>query len=122
MGEEILRDENFVLMHGDDGTTSIKVVSASVSGDAQAYNIRGKPRLGFEFTVKLSWKGTFKGEEVAGDLAINDLDSSDIDGFELKPTGKAGNAAAKTCADALKKGAKASIKAATTKLSEKMLV
>lgn len=111
--QEILCKEGFFLIKGDG--TEVTVKAATVTGDAQAFHIRGRPRIGFELKVRMSWKGTFAGEEVEGNLEIPELDSTDLDGFELRPTPKAGEAA-KKAADALRKGAKSSIKAAAEEL------
>mmetsp|Transcript_6015 Transcript_6015/g.11305 ORF Transcript_6015/g.11305 Transcript_6015/m.11305 type:complete len:188 (-) Transcript_6015:115-678(-) len=116
--EKILSDESLVLFEGNGNR--VCACKATVSGDSQAYHIRGRPRLGFEFKVKLSWKGTFDGENVSGDLDIQELDSSDLDGFELRPTSKGGDAS-KKAADALKKDARPAIKTAAELLTQRLL-
>mmetsp|Transcript_2284 Transcript_2284/g.4156 ORF Transcript_2284/g.4156 Transcript_2284/m.4156 type:complete len:195 (-) Transcript_2284:157-741(-) len=117
--QKIFCDKNFALMENG-SADRVCAVAATVSGDCQAYHIRGRPRLGFELTVNLSWKGTFNGEEVTGDLSVQDLDSSDLDGFEIRSTTK-GSEASKKAADALKKGARPAIKKAAELLSQRLL-
>eukprot|EP00933_Yihiella_yeosuensis_P044331 TRINITY_DN3942_c2_g6_i1.p1 TRINITY_DN3942_c2_g6~~TRINITY_DN3942_c2_g6_i1.p1 ORF type:complete len:187 (+),score=54.30 TRINITY_DN3942_c2_g6_i1:107-667(+) len=116
--EKIFCEESFVLFSKDGAQVSCS--KASVSGDCNAYHIRGRPRLGFEFKVKISWKGTFDGESVSGELEIQDLDSSDLDGVDIRATTKA-DGAAKKAAEALKKGAKPAIKQAAELLSQRLL-
>merc|ERR550525_361351 len=101
--EQILCDEGFVLYEADEGTR-VYGCKAAVTGESQAYNIRGRPRLGFEFQVKLDWKGTFEGKDVSGKMDIQDLDSSDIDGFEIRPSTKLTSEEAKKAVATLKKG------------------
>ncbi|CAJ1375386.1 unnamed protein product [Effrenium voratum] len=115
--EKILTDETFALLDADGN----KVIgcTATITGDSQAYHIRGRPRLGFEFQVKLSWKGSFEGKEVSGDLDIQDLDSSDLDGFDIRPKPK--NSDSKAAAEALKKSARPAIKKAAELLTQRML-
>jgi hypothetical protein len=115
--QEIVCDEGFFLIRGEN--TSVKVSSATVTGESQAYNIRGRPRLGFEFKAQLSWIGTFEGEDVNGELEVKDLDSSDMSGFVLRPTGTGD--ASKKAADVLKAEARQSIIAACEELSRRML-
>ncbi|OLQ14235.1 hypothetical protein AK812_SmicGene1645 [Symbiodinium microadriaticum] len=118
--EKILGDENSFLLQLDD-KNKVQATKVTVTGDSSAYHIRGRPRLGFEFTVKLSWKGFFDGEEVLGELEVQDLDSSDLDGFEIRPKPKAGEAS-KRAAAALKSGARPAIKKAAELLSQRLLV
>eukprot|EP00440_Ansanella_granifera_P018742 gb/GFBE01020360.1/.p1 GENE.gb/GFBE01020360.1/~~gb/GFBE01020360.1/.p1 ORF type:complete len:189 (+),score=55.39 gb/GFBE01020360.1/:1-567(+) len=115
--EKILNDESFALLETESGR--VNGCKASVTGDSQAYHIRGRPRLGFEFKVKLSWKGKFDGEEVSGELEVQDLDSSDLDGFDIriKPAGDA----SKKAAEALKKGSRPAIKKAAELLTQRLL-
>eukprot|EP00438_Fugacium_kawagutii_P030703 Skav213057 [mRNA] locus=scaffold364:351368:351946:- [translate_table: standard] len=115
--EKILTDESFALLDADGD--QVRCVKASITGDSQAYHIRGRARLGFEFQVKLSWKGSFKGQEVSGELDIPELDSSDLDGFDIKPKPK--NSDSKTAAEALKKGARPAVKKAAEMLSQRLL-
>merc|ERR1719264_1874184 len=68
--ERILTSGDFVLLDGEG--TRICVTKASITGDSQGFNIRGTPRLGFDFKVKISWEGTFEGQEVSGDLDISE--------------------------------------------------
>eukprot|EP00929_Paragymnodinium_shiwhaense_P110225 TRINITY_DN7704_c0_g1_i4.p1 TRINITY_DN7704_c0_g1~~TRINITY_DN7704_c0_g1_i4.p1 ORF type:complete len:199 (+),score=60.78 TRINITY_DN7704_c0_g1_i4:109-705(+) len=113
--EQIFTREGFYLLRGEG--TELTVKSATVTGDAQAFHIRGRPRIGFELKVRLKWAGTFEGADVDGDLEIPELDSSDLDGFELRLTPKGGDdAAKKKAADALKKSSRPSIKAAAEEL------
>mmetsp|Transcript_86700 Transcript_86700/g.250398 ORF Transcript_86700/g.250398 Transcript_86700/m.250398 type:complete len:197 (+) Transcript_86700:118-708(+) len=116
--ERILSDESFVLLEGDG--TKVVACKATVTGDSQAYNIRGRPRLGFEFKVKCSWKGTFEGEEVSGEFQIPEFDSSDLDGAEIRPTGKGGGPSDKA-ADALRKSGRSAMKRAAETLSANLL-
>ncbi|CAE7683471.1 unnamed protein product [Symbiodinium sp. CCMP2456] len=118
--EKILGDESFFLLQLDD-KNKVQATKVTVTGDSSAYHIRGRPRLGFEFTVKLSWKGFFEGEEVVGELEVQDLDSSDLDGFEIRPKPKTGEAS-KRAAAALKSGARPAIKKAAELLSQRLLV
>eukprot|EP00928_Gymnodinium_smaydae_P048122 TRINITY_DN32158_c0_g1_i1.p1 TRINITY_DN32158_c0_g1~~TRINITY_DN32158_c0_g1_i1.p1 ORF type:complete len:196 (-),score=57.63 TRINITY_DN32158_c0_g1_i1:141-728(-) len=116
---EILCEEGFVLYEAEG--MKVTATNATVVGDSQAYNIRGRPRLGYELKVTAKWTGTVDGEEVSGDLSIDDLDSSDLDGVELRATGKSGHAASKRAADALKKGARPAIKRAAEELNKRLL-
>mmetsp|Transcript_105707 Transcript_105707/g.295987 ORF Transcript_105707/g.295987 Transcript_105707/m.295987 type:complete len:197 (+) Transcript_105707:71-661(+) len=116
--ERILSDESLALLEG--ANTKVVACKATVTGDSQAYNIRGRPRLGFEFKVKCSWKGTFEGEEVSGEFQIPEFDSSDLDGFEIRPSGKSSDASGKA-AEALRKGARPAMKRAAETLSANML-
>ncbi|CAK9083764.1 Aha1_N domain-containing protein, partial [Durusdinium trenchii] len=115
--EKILTDESFALL--DEGGNKVQGFNATVTGDSQAYHIRGRSRLGYEFKVKLSWKGSFGGKEVSGELDIQDLDSSDLDGFDVRPKPK--NADSKSAAEALKKGARPAVKKAAEMLSQRLL-
>mmetsp|Transcript_93222 Transcript_93222/g.246429 ORF Transcript_93222/g.246429 Transcript_93222/m.246429 type:complete len:206 (+) Transcript_93222:71-688(+) len=118
--ESILCEDGFPLLEADGGTR-ICGTSATVTGESQAYNICGRPRLGFEFEVKVQWKGTFEGEDVEGKMEIKDLDSTDLDGCEVRPTTKQGSEAAKKAVEKLKKEAKPFIKKAAEELSKRML-
>ncbi|CAK0860286.1 unnamed protein product, partial [Prorocentrum cordatum] len=69
--ESILCEDGFPLLEADGGTR-ICGTSATVTGESQAYNICGRPRLGFEFEVKVQWKGTFEGEDVEGKMEIKE--------------------------------------------------
>ncbi|CAK9113579.1 unnamed protein product [Durusdinium trenchii] len=115
--QQILTDESFALL--DEGGNKVQGFNATVTGDSQAYHIRGRSRLGYEFKVKLSWKGSFGGKEVSGELDIQDLDSSDLDGFDVRPKPK--NADSKSAAEALKKGARPAVKKAAEMLSQRLL-
>jgi len=121
--ERILSSGDFVLLDGEG--TRICVTKASITGDSYAYNIRGRPRLGFELKVKISWEGTFEGQEVSGDLDISELDSSDLDGMDIrekKPSGKAApSEASKKASAALKKGAMPAMKRACEELRKNIL-
>mmetsp|Transcript_95026 Transcript_95026/g.268544 ORF Transcript_95026/g.268544 Transcript_95026/m.268544 type:complete len:198 (-) Transcript_95026:86-679(-) len=120
--EELQRllSDDFLLLEGEN--TRICACSATVTGDAQAYNIRGRPRLGFEFKVKVSWKGTFEGEEVSGDFDIPELDSSDVDGIEIRPRSSSkASEATKRAAAALQRGGRPALKRACEELSKTML-
>mmetsp|Transcript_40705 Transcript_40705/g.64021 ORF Transcript_40705/g.64021 Transcript_40705/m.64021 type:complete len:191 (+) Transcript_40705:53-625(+) len=115
--EKILTDESFSLIDADGN--KVRGVTATVTGDSQAYHIRGRSRLGYEFKVKLTWKGSFDGKEVSGELDIQDLDSSDLDGFDIRPKPK--NADSKSAAEALKKSARPAVKKAAELLSQRLL-
>mmetsp|Transcript_23970 Transcript_23970/g.44032 ORF Transcript_23970/g.44032 Transcript_23970/m.44032 type:complete len:193 (+) Transcript_23970:90-668(+) len=119
--EEILCEDCIILLGQADGQTKLQASSATVTGNAQNLHVRGTPRLGFEFKINLSWKGTFEGEEVKGELTIDDLDSSMMDDFEIRPKASGTTDGSKKAAEALKKGARAAIKAAADDLSKRML-
>eukprot|EP00913_Durusdinium_trenchii_P009920 g9311.t1 len=112
---QILTDESFALL--DEGGNKVQGFNATVTGDSQAYHIRGRSRLGYEFKVKLSWKGSFGGKEL--EIVRKDLDSSDLDGFDVRPKPK--NADSKSAAEALKKGARPAVKKAAEMLSQRLL-
>mmetsp|Transcript_98443 Transcript_98443/g.317372 ORF Transcript_98443/g.317372 Transcript_98443/m.317372 type:complete len:205 (+) Transcript_98443:79-693(+) len=117
--EQILSND-FLLLEGEG--TRICACKASITGDAQAYHIRGRPRLGFEFKGKISWKGTFEGEEVSGDLELQELDSSDLDGLELREKkSSSASEASKRASASLVKGARPAVKRACEELSKRML-
>mmetsp|Transcript_59021 Transcript_59021/g.172786 ORF Transcript_59021/g.172786 Transcript_59021/m.172786 type:complete len:190 (+) Transcript_59021:63-632(+) len=117
--ERILSEE-WLLLEGEN--TRVCSCKAVVTGESQAFNIRGRSRLGFEFQVKVSWKGSFEGEDVSGDFEIPELDSSDIDGVEIRDkSGSKASEASKRCAAALKKGARPAVKKACEELSKRIL-
>mmetsp|Transcript_23747 Transcript_23747/g.48388 ORF Transcript_23747/g.48388 Transcript_23747/m.48388 type:complete len:197 (+) Transcript_23747:1-591(+) len=117
--ERILSDESFTLLESEGGSR-VFPCKATVTGDSQAYNIRGRPRLGFEFKVKVTWKGTFDGQDVSGQFEIAELDSSDLDSIEIRPSGMSSDAS-KKAGEALKRGARPAVKRAVEELSKAML-
>mmetsp|Transcript_29761 Transcript_29761/g.68530 ORF Transcript_29761/g.68530 Transcript_29761/m.68530 type:complete len:196 (-) Transcript_29761:73-660(-) len=119
--EEILCEDCLILLGQAEGQTKLQASSATVTGTAQNLNVRGTPRLGFEFKITLTWKGSFEGEEVKGELTIDDLDSSMMDDFEIRPKTSGSTDNSKKAAEAMKKGARAAIKAAADDLSKRML-
>jgi hypothetical protein len=122
--EQILSDPSFPLLEGED--TKINASSVTVTGDASLYNIRGRARLGYEFKVRLDWSGTFNGAEASGRISIEELDSSDLDGIEIKATpsssgSDAAKDASKKAAEVLKKGARPAFKRVAEELQKRML-
>mmetsp|Transcript_120671 Transcript_120671/g.336712 ORF Transcript_120671/g.336712 Transcript_120671/m.336712 type:complete len:160 (-) Transcript_120671:219-698(-) len=113
--------EDFVLF-ADGENTKVCSCKATVTGDCQAYNIRGRSRLGYEFKVNVSWKGTFEGEEVSGDFEIPDLDSSDLDSLDIREKlNSKTSEASKRASAALKKGARPAVKRACEEMSKRIL-
>jgi len=119
--ERILSKENCVLVERG-GETRVHVSSASVTGEAKAYNNGGKPIIIVEFQMKLIWKGMFDGMEIQGEMNVEDLDSSDLDSFELHAKGIGFNntEACKEAAQALQKDARPVIKRATNELCKRL--
>lgn len=119
--EQVLCDPAFAILVIESDGTKVRITRATITGDANLVCIRGKPRVGHEFKVCCDWSGTFGSEEVSGKLEIDDLDSSDLDGIEIRPTGKSGSDASKRAAEALKKGARAAFKRAAEELQRRIL-
>eukprot|EP00747_Dinoflagellata_sp_TGD_P164322 gnl/TRDRNA2_/TRDRNA2_184109_c0_seq1.p1 gnl/TRDRNA2_/TRDRNA2_184109_c0~~gnl/TRDRNA2_/TRDRNA2_184109_c0_seq1.p1 ORF type:complete len:202 (+),score=56.01 gnl/TRDRNA2_/TRDRNA2_184109_c0_seq1:81-686(+) len=121
--EQVLTAEDFVLF--EEGTaTKVRVSSATVTGEAQIFVVRGTPRVGFEFQLTVHWEGTYDGEDVSGELRIEELDSSDLDGLEIrtcKPKGSPPSAKATAAANALKKGARPGFRRAVERLQKIIL-
>lgn len=118
--ERVLCQDSFVLFEGEE--SRISCTSATVTGDAQVYHIRGTSRLGYEFKVKLKWKGTFEGKEVSGRINVADFDSTDVDGVEIKATpNEAADVASNKAAVALRRSAKLALKTAIKQVADTVL-
>lgn len=119
--ERILSKEKCVLLENTT-STQLHVSSARVSGEAIAYNNGGKLLIIVDFQIKLAWQGVFHEMEVSGELNVENLDSSDLNSFELRAKGVGPNnkEASEEAAQSLQKNAGPAIKRATNELCERL--
>jgi len=69
----------------DDGT-AVEITSVKdVQGHAHVLVVRGKMRVGMEFTINLAWKAAdTSGAEATGEGVVFEMAETDVDDFELE--------------------------------------